>query len=154
MARGYAQSRSEGNAGDGIGQKQAFDRIPKGTVLPFGTIGDDIKNENDLHDSFANLLLDDSPDYIPDELEEASPGFSEEAQSLSETAQEDAENVGSPDDYTGAGESGAVKRVFNFPGTPPIEIEYSIEMESSWDEEDGGFNPGRFSFNLKNVKIL
>lgn len=152
MARG--QSRAQSEATPSASQAQAFDRIPKGTVLPFGTIGDDIKNETDLFDGFANLLNDDSPDYIPDELEEASPGFSEEAQSLSETAQEDAENVGSPDDYTGAGESGAVKRVFNFPDAPPIEIEYSIEMESSWDEEDGGFNPGTFSFNLKNVKIL
>ena len=174
MARGYTQSRSEGNAGDGIGQKQAFDRIPKGTELPFGTVGEKINSNEELFDAFADYLYqgadaEDTANII------ASDFGNDEIQSQVEAATEQSLEGGrtdgalfavnipgggyeqDQDSGSGKGESDNFKTVLKSESGTSFEIEWSIETEEGSrynrrTEEDDEYT--HTSFNLKRVKII
>ena len=154
MARG--QSRASSEASPSASQAQAFDRIPKGIELPFGTIGEDIKNESNLYDSISNYLNDYGVDGITKEMEAASLGFEKEAQALREGAQDAANDVESAKEYAGAGESSDETRVFRFENSPPIQVKYSVEMDTkyTYDRDGEESSSVRYRFRVKDVKIL
>lgn len=172
MARG--QSRAQSEATPSASQAQAFDRIPKGTVLPFGTVGEKINSNEELFDAFADHLYqgadaEDTANII------ASDFGNDEIQSQVEAATEQSLEGGrtdgalfavnipgggyeqDQDSGSGKGESDNFKTVLKSKSGTSFEIEWSVETEEGVrynrrTGEDDEYT--HTSFNLKKVKIL